>query len=303
MPLRKYAPTEADLQGLIHVEYMQLKGEPDYSRILINFAKKFKFHTTEIAAATGKRHDNVLRDFVQLCEILEFDPTQFIEPYVFHNNRGNRVQANGYSLPVELYVTLVTGYSVTTRAECIRLWEKKEKAYFARIPREDAMNLIRELGFPLFIYPVPTDGKYRVNWEASFDLSKLLLATTPYARSMTSLEIAAEVGTITDDKIVKQHKHVLRDIDKQFADLKEDPTPFQGMVPYLVNNDAQRERRVYNLPRDHVLILITGYLAKERYAVVCRLIQLMRTPEGTDEAIIRLIEKQAYDQGLETSLW
>lgn len=79
--------------------------------------------------------------------------------------------------------------------------------------------------------------------------------------TMTSREIAELTG--------KQHKHVLRDIEKMFKEI--DGSNF-GPVDFLdTYKDAKGEtRKQYRLDRDLTMTLVTKYDTARRYAVVRR---------------------------------
>jgi anti-repressor protein len=63
--------------------------------------------TSEIAELTGKRHDNVMRGFRDVCEALEIDQLSFESMYP---DTYGRKQLQ-YKLPKDLTTTLVSGYS------------------------------------------------------------------------------------------------------------------------------------------------------------------------------------------------
>ncbi|WP_338790490.1 phage regulatory protein/antirepressor Ant [Pseudomonas sp. AE27] len=76
--------------------------------------------------------------------------------------------------------------------------------------------------------------------------------------TMSSMDIASVTG--------KRHDNVMHDIRKQFKELGQDALEFQGI--YL---DAhKRQKPCFYLPRREVDILLTGYSAKMRAAVVDR---------------------------------
>jgi Rha family phage regulatory protein len=71
----------------------------------------------------------------------------------------------------------------------------------------------------------------------------------------------------------KQHKHILRDIEKMIQDIDE---PRFGPVDFEKQyQDAKGEwRKEYRLPKDLTITLITSYRADLRYRVVKRLEEL-----------------------------
>ncbi len=76
--------------------------------------------------------------------------------------------------------------------------------------------------------------------------------------TMSSMDIASVTG--------KRHDNVMHDIRKQFKELGQDALEFQGI--YL--DTHKRQKPCFYLPRREVDILLTGYSAKMRAAVVDR---------------------------------
>ena len=79
---------------------------------------------------------------------------------------------------------------------------------------------------------------------------------------MSSREIASFTG--------KRHDHVMRDIEKMFAELNIHAPHFWGT--YKTRNG--NEYGCFNLPKRETLILISGYSAKVRAVIVDRWIEL-----------------------------
>ena len=79
---------------------------------------------------------------------------------------------------------------------------------------------------------------------------------------MSSREIASFTG--------KRHDHVMRDIEKMFAELNIHTPHFWGT--YKTSNG--NEYGCFNLPKRETLILISGYSAKVRALIIDRWIEL-----------------------------
>lgn len=75
---------------------------------------------------------------------------------------------------------------------------------------------------------------------------------------MSSLAIAELTG--------KRHDNVMRDIRNMLEELKIDQPKF-GQIEKFANN---REREIFNLPKHECMVLVTGYSAKLRSAVLKR---------------------------------
>ena len=89
--------------------------------------------TREIAELTGKAHTNVIRDFREVCEALEIDQLSFESMYPDSYGRG-QIQ---YSLPKDMALILVSGYSIPMRAKIIKRWLEIEDLISA--PKEAAL--------------------------------------------------------------------------------------------------------------------------------------------------------------------
>ena len=89
--------------------------------------------TREIAELTGKRHDHVIRDFREVCEALEIAAPSFGVGYLDANGQ-ERIQ---YSLPKDMALILVSGYSIPMRAKIIKRWLEIEDLISA--PKEAAL--------------------------------------------------------------------------------------------------------------------------------------------------------------------
>ena len=79
--------------------------------------------TREIAELTGKRHDNVLADFRDMCEALELGLLSFQDTYIHQQNGQTYIH---YVLPKDLTTTLVSGYSIPMRHKIVQRWMELE---------------------------------------------------------------------------------------------------------------------------------------------------------------------------------
>jgi Rha family phage regulatory protein len=78
----------------------------------------------DIAALTGKRHDNVLRDIKAMLVEMEVGELKFEGSYLTEQNK----EARCYILPKRECLILASGYSVKLRAAIIDRWAELEKA-------------------------------------------------------------------------------------------------------------------------------------------------------------------------------
>lgn len=258
---------------------------------LLFYTHLSRMSSVRIAKITNKRHDNVLRDIESMLFVLNLSQVFFQSSYQGRvGDQGAMGTFKAYELSIELTYCLITGYSVTERAAVVREWIATEERLITKMSLPNATHLMHSLGHPCIVST--HDG---LPLRATINLQDVLLSTTSYARPMSSLDISNELIQVLGDDGSKRHDNVLRDIDKQFKVLNEDPTPFQGTASYQpYPNSAPRERRVYNLPRDHVLILITGYLPRERYAVITRFFEL---EYKDDPNIVNIIEDRIVAAG------
>lgn len=92
----------------------------------------------EIAELTGKLHFNILRDVRIMLKDLEMGPLSFEDTY--------RLEQNGmdypmFSLPKDLTITLVSGYSVVMRHRIVTRWMELETQPVQAIPHDFASAL------------------------------------------------------------------------------------------------------------------------------------------------------------------
>ena len=78
----------------------------------------------DIASATGKRHDNVLRDIKAMLSELEVGELKFEGSYLTEQNKI----AKCYILPKRECLILASGYSVVLRAAVIDRWAELESS-------------------------------------------------------------------------------------------------------------------------------------------------------------------------------
>lgn len=78
----------------------------------------------DIAAATGKRHDNVLRDIRAMLAELEIDELRFEGSYLTEQNKT----AKCYILPKRECLILASGYNLSLRAAVIDRWAELESS-------------------------------------------------------------------------------------------------------------------------------------------------------------------------------
>lgn len=81
-----------------------------------NVSRHATMSSLEIAELTGKRHDNVVRDILEMLKALKIDALSFKGIY---SDSMNRPQTQ-YWLDRELTETLITGYSIELRNKVIR---------------------------------------------------------------------------------------------------------------------------------------------------------------------------------------
>ena len=90
---------------------------------LTSFATTTLFMSTrEIAELTGKRHNNVIADFRDMCEALEIGELKFQSSYLSEQNKPTLM----YELPKDLTTTLVSGYSIPMRHKIVQRWMELE---------------------------------------------------------------------------------------------------------------------------------------------------------------------------------
>lgn len=78
--------------------------------------------TREITELTGKRHDNVLADFRDMCKALEITESSFGCSY--KDSTGRTLPM--FNLPKDLTTTLVSGYSIPMRHAIVQRWIELE---------------------------------------------------------------------------------------------------------------------------------------------------------------------------------
>ncbi|RZI86375.1 MAG: hypothetical protein EOP38_01685 [Rubrivivax sp.] len=81
----------------------------------------------EIAALTGKRHDNVVRDIRVMFAALEEDASSFEEMSEDSYGRAQKI----FRLPKDLTLTVLSGYSVVMRYRVVTRWQELEASVAA----------------------------------------------------------------------------------------------------------------------------------------------------------------------------
>lgn len=121
-------------------------------------------------------------------------------------------------------------------------------------------------------------------------MNMLAIQNGTQAQTMSSVDIAELTG--------KQHKNVMRDIDKMFEELgqlKSEPSS-----SYI--NSQNKSQPCYNLDKEMTLTLVSGYNVKLRHAIIKRWQELedtqFRIPQSLPEALqlaadqAKLLEEQ-----------
>lgn len=86
-------------------------------------SEELKLSSVEIAALTGKRHDNVSADIKNMLEQLDISPLCFQGTYLDAQGKSRPC----FSLPKKEVMVLLTGYSIPLRAKVIDRLEELEK--------------------------------------------------------------------------------------------------------------------------------------------------------------------------------
>lgn len=84
----------------------------------------------EIAALTGKRHDNVVSDIRKMLSELVLDTPEFLGVYEAENGQ----QYECFNLPKRESLILISGYSIELRARIIDRWQELEAQQGPRLP-------------------------------------------------------------------------------------------------------------------------------------------------------------------------
>jgi phage regulator Rha-like protein len=113
-------------------------------------------------------------------------------------------------------------------------------------------------------------------------MSKQTKTITIKPRTMSSLEIAELTG--------KQHPHVRRDIEKILNEVEIEPSKFGE----LVKMPSGQTSKVYNLPRRECDLIVSGYSAKYRLAIIDRWHELEKAFENPPRTDIILDKRSAH---------
>lgn len=137
----------------------------------------------EIAERTGKRHDHVCRDFLEMCSRLGINAPKFGGVYKGGNGETRRC----FIIPKRECLILVSGYNIELRAAIIDRWAELEAAAAPRpMSRLDILQMAMEA------------EKGRLAAEAALDAAK------PAIEGMRLLEGAQ--GTFTLREAAKECK-------------------------------------------------------------------------------------------------
>ena len=112
------------------------------------------------------------------------------------------------------------------------------------------------------------------------------------ALTMSSREIA--------ELCEKQHRNVLRDIEKMLNDVGLRALKFEQTFPIPGPNGSTREGREYRLPKRLTVCLVTGYRADLRLKVIDRLEELEEKARQAAVSAFRI--PQNYEEALEAHL-
>ena len=112
--------------------------------------------------------------------------------------------------------------------------------------------------------------------------------------TMSSLEIAKLTG--------KEHKHVLSDIRRVLSEVEIPTDGFTAM--YKATNNQEYE--CFNLPRRECDLIIAGYSAKYRLAIIDRWQELEsiqpKLPTNYLEALVALVQSETEKQSLQLKI-
>lgn len=100
--------------------------------------------STEIAALTGKKHFNVLRDIEviieQLNNSLNSNLSLGFKSSTYKDSTGKSNKC--YELDYEATMIVMTGYDVVSRAKVIKRWQELEKVTKGEIQRFEILKTI-----------------------------------------------------------------------------------------------------------------------------------------------------------------
>lgn len=109
---------------------------------LITQSSNLTMSSREIAALTGKRHDNVVADVRKMLSELGLGTPEFLGVYEAENGQ----QYECFNLPKRESLILISGYSIELRARIIDRWQELESQASrpAALSRMDILTLAME---------------------------------------------------------------------------------------------------------------------------------------------------------------
>lgn len=109
---------------------------------LITQSSNLTMSSREIAALTGKRHDNVVADVRKMLSELVLGTPEFLGVYEAENGQ----QYECFNLPKRESLILISGYSIELRARIIDRWQELESQVSkpAELSRMDILTLAME---------------------------------------------------------------------------------------------------------------------------------------------------------------
>lgn len=97
---------------------------------LIQASSNLTMSSREIAALTGKRHDNVVSDIRKMLSELVLGTPEFLGVYEAENGQ----QYECFNLPKRESLILISGYSIELRARIIDRWQELEAKQGPKLP-------------------------------------------------------------------------------------------------------------------------------------------------------------------------
>ena len=97
---------------------------------LITQSSNITMSSREIAALTGKRHDNVVADVRKMLSELGLGTPEFLGVYEAENGQ----QYECFNLPKRESLILISGYSIELRARIIDRWQELEAQQGPKLP-------------------------------------------------------------------------------------------------------------------------------------------------------------------------
>lgn len=107
----------------------------------------------EIAALTGKRHDNVVSDIRKMLSELVLGTPEFLGVYEAENGQ----QYECFNLPKRESLILISGYSIELRARIIDRWQELEAQQGPKLPTTMAESWCAQhsIRLPICLHGLP----------------------------------------------------------------------------------------------------------------------------------------------------